>query len=188
MEGRLVRLREIERRPRAALAEAARSILRRSTLLGWLRPAAVDRFEARFDASAAAIIERSFVTNMVRLDALAAELGARFVTVIQPEVGQTLSGDNRAFLEVKTRDYLPGDRYWLEFPELYTRFRRQASAALRARGIEVLDASEYLTVRRVGPGLLIDPVHLNRAGHAKMAELISNHLENTARSPEPGAG
>ena len=176
MEDRLVRLRAVERSLWAAFSELSRSILARSTLLEWLRPAPPKRFEARFEASDVETVKHSFVGHLERLSALATTLGGQLLVVVQPEVGQTLNSDNRAWLRVKTPDYLPDDRYWETFPELYSRFRRGASAALRDRGIEVLDASEYLTVRRLGPGLFIDPVHLNPDGHAEMTDLISNRM------------
>ncbi len=184
MEDRLVRLRAIERRPASALRQLVRTAFDRSTLLGWLRRRGEPEFRpGTFGDAETDLAARTFAEQLARLERLATERGASFLAVLQPEVGQTLNAENLRVLQAQTPDYLPGDRYWLEFPPLYERFRRQAVAALGERGVEAVDASEHLRSRRLGPQLFLDPVHLNPAGHEQMTELLAGWIESAAGEP-----
>ena len=58
-------------------------------------------------------------------------------------------------------------------PELYAEFRERVVPELRAAGIPVIDANVMLAGIPEPRSLFVDAVHLSPAGHARIADMLS---------------
>jgi lysophospholipase L1-like esterase len=150
-----------------------------STLFGWLAP------RARTPSTGAApppgfldpIVEQ-YVANMRRLRDVARARGGGFLVVLQPELGRLARGPSPVGPAAPT-DFDVGDRYWLHFPQLYAEFVTRAAARLAGHGIDVLDGATLVP----DPAAYLDPVHLNVAGHDRLARQLAPHVDRVLAGP-----
>ncbi len=184
LENRLAAYRRVQSDAGPALAQALQTIHRRSRILsiltGWTRGESASSSILPFDESWRSALVEQYVDNMTTLRDVARSRGARLLVVVQPEMAQVMGTALAGYLRQSGRRHLiPGDGYWIHFPDLYREFRRQAVERLAAGGVAVVDASERLA--RVGGGgdgarFFVDPVHLSPIGHDKLAEALAPEL------------
>jgi len=177
MEDRLVRYHEIEQEPLAALFEVGRTLVRRSSVFGalarWLRPEPGGDSGGSLGAAQRSAIANGYVANLRKLRDLTAARGIGLLVVVQPELGQHVAPEKLTQLEGRlTADFISGDAYVVNFPEIYAGFRRQVVPALRSSGVRVIDASARLASFPAPQALFVDAVHLSKKGHDQMAQIL----------------
>ncbi|MCH2173423.1 hypothetical protein MK489_21825 [Myxococcota bacterium] len=177
MENRLVDLHAVETSVPASVAQAARTLVRKSTLLSGIARLLRRERPAREPPGPAspwmdAIVD-GYVRNIVKLRDFSGTRGAELLLVLQPEIGQLLPEPTlRSLAGDFNPHFFNGDEYWAHVPALYREFRKRASKDLQAQGVELIDASSafrrYPDVRE----LFQDPVHLSARGHELLAALV----------------
>jgi len=123
---------------------------------------------------------RTYIDNMIDLDRLAKARGAKFLWVIQPELGAKAdrSQYENDILAAWERHY----RYSpAEFSGRFVELRRRAKAAAAEHGVAFLDVNESERWRRQHAVLFADPVHPNVDGHRVLAEVLAPAVERVAR-------
>ena len=190
IENRLANYRRAQMEPSYALIEWWSSIVRNSTILralygGLASPPEVTS-PTPLDPEMINRAIEGYVANMQRLDELARARNSRLLVVVQPALGQLLSAKELERARQQALDFGGGDGYWLHFPAAYRQFRERVTAALRQRGIAVLDASQALARRGVeGKTLFVDPVHLSPLGNDQVASLIVQEIKKSTTAPAP---
>ncbi|MEX0702410.1 MAG: SGNH/GDSL hydrolase family protein [Planctomycetales bacterium] len=201
LENRLVRLWELENDPWTATGEAAGTIARGSTILSWLG----DRLRPRRQppAEPRPLGDRwyeeardRYVANLSKLHTVARGADCRLLVAIQPEAYQLLSTATIERIRASHGEHwLPYDFYFTVFPELYAKFREEASARLRDAGIEVLDMSASFAksrptkdalemfLHKPEPDFVVDNVHLTPRGHEEAARILVGHVAGLSREP-----
>ncbi|MBW2420881.1 MAG: hypothetical protein JRH19_20240 [Deltaproteobacteria bacterium] len=187
MEDRLVRYRQIEQEPVAALFEAGRTLVRRSSVLGalarWLRPEPGGDPGGKLGDAQRSAIASGYVANLRKLHDLTAALGIGLLVVVQPELGQHVVPEELIQLEGRsTADFISGDAYVVHIPRIYEGFRRQVVPALRSSGVRVIDASARLASFPAPQALCVDAVHLSKKGHAQMAQILEKPVARLLES------
>ena len=178
LEDRLVRYREVEESPWVGLQEAGSALVGRTTVLAAMAGALGKAPEVPADAGLSATerkqIAARYVRNLRTLHALAQARGISMLVVVQPELGQHLPAEKRSRLAGQpSADFIAGDAYAVYFPELYAEFRERVVPELRAAGIPVIDANVMLAGIPEPRSLFVDAVHLSPAGHARIADMLS---------------
>jgi lysophospholipase L1-like esterase len=187
IEDRLVRYREIQRNPLAALLEAGQTLLSRSSVLGalanLLRPESGADSGGGLDDAQRSAIASGYVANLRKLHDLTSARGIGLLVVVQPELVQYMTPEKRSQLEGRsTGNFFSGDAYVVHFPETYSEFRRRVIPALRASGVRVIDASERFARLTAPQALFIDPVHLSVNGHDQMARILEEPVARLLES------
>lgn len=192
LEDRLVRYREIQESPWAALQEAGNALVRRTTVLAALAGMLGSEPETRPSrglgpAERAAIADR-YVSNLRTLHGLARARGIEMLVVVQPELGQYLPAATRSRLTGQpSADFIDGDEYAVYFPELYEEFRGRVVPELRNAGIPVIDATAGFVGTAEPRNLFVDAVHLSPAGHGRIAEMLAKPVASRLQAGEPDA-
>lgn len=122
---------------------------------------------------------RTYIDNMIDLDRLAKARGAKFLWVVQPELGakadrSRYENDILAVWEGHYR-YSPA-----ELSRRFAELRRRAKSAAAEHGVAFLDVNESELWRSQRAVLFADPVHPNADGHRVLAEIVSAALERIA--------
>ena len=123
----------------------------------------------------AALITDIYLRNVDRMHAFARARGARFLLVLQPEVGSKPlpSPDERNTLARwdTVKGYVRRG-----FPDRYAAMRKAAVEFCARQQIPCLDMSSAPEFRAERETLFIDTVHLNERGHRLAADLIERRL------------
>jgi lysophospholipase L1-like esterase len=119
---------------------------------------------------------RTYIDNMIDLDRLAKGRGAKFLWVIQPELGGKAdrSQYENDILSVWERHYGYSPA---EFSRRFAELRRRAKVAAAEHGVALLDVNESELWRSQSVVLFADPVHPNADGHRVLAEVLASAVE-----------
>jgi hypothetical protein len=123
----------------------------------------------------AGLVTETYLRNVERMHAFARARGARFLLVLQPEVGSkpVPSPEERDTLARwdTAKGYVKSG-----FPERYATMRKAAGEFCAGRGIAFLDVSNAPEFRAESATLFIDAVHLNERGNRLVADIIERRL------------
>lgn len=121
-------------------------------------------------------IVTTYVSNVRKMAVFSCASGARFVLVLQPELGQRLNAtaEEKRLLSAATMGNIP---YGDSFPALYREFLAEAKQRLTRVGIEWIDTNESPLYQGSTATLFLDPVHTNRRGNEIVAEIMAPKLQ-----------
>jgi lysophospholipase L1-like esterase len=117
----------------------------------------------------------TYVNNVRKMALFSRASGARFVLVLQPEIGQRLNAtaEEKQLLSASQIGNFP---YRDSFPSLYRAFLTEAKQQLTRAGVEWIDINESPLYQASPTPLFLDPVHTNRRGNEIVAEIIAPKL------------
>ena len=118
----------------------------------------------------------TYVNNVRKMAVFSHASGARFVVVLQPELGQRLNAtaEEKRLLSASTIGNIP---YGDSFPSLYREFLTEAKEQLTRVGVEWIDTNESPRFQASPTTLFLDPVHTNRRGNEIVSEIMAPKLQ-----------
>ena len=121
-------------------------------------------------------IVTTYVNNVRKMAVFSRASGARFVLVLQPELGQraNATAQEKQLLSAATIGNIP---YGDSFPSLYREFLAEAKQRLTRAGVEWIDVNESPLYQASPTTLFLDPVHTNRRGNEIVAEIMTPKLQ-----------
>jgi len=118
----------------------------------------------------------TYVNNVRKMAVFSHASGARFILVLQPEIGQRRDAteqEKQLLSAAKIGNISYGDF----FPSLYREFLAEAKQRLTRVGIEWIDTNESPLYQESTTTLFLDPVHTNRRGNEIVAEIMAPRLQ-----------
>ncbi len=119
-------------------------------------------------------IVRTYVNNVRKMALVSRACGAKFLVVLQPELGQrpNLTSEERARLNAADATH-----YQDFMPRLYREFLNQTKPLLTREGIDWIDLNENTLFQTTPETLFVDTVHTNRRGNELAAQSIAAKLQ-----------
>jgi len=102
--------------------------------------------------------------------------GAKFVLVLQPELGQR-SNATAEEKQLLNTALIGSIHYGDSFPALYREFLDEAKQRLTRAGVDWIDTNESPLYQASPAPLFLDPVHTNRRGNEIVAEIVKSKLQ-----------
>jgi hypothetical protein len=121
-------------------------------------------------------IVTAYVNNVRKMSLFSRASGAKFVLVLQPEIGQRSNptAEEKQLLS----DALIGNIHYSDsFPSLYREFLTDAKQRLTHAGVDWIDTNESPLYQASPAPLFFDPVHTNRRGNEIVAEIMEPKLQ-----------
>jgi hypothetical protein len=121
-------------------------------------------------------IVTTYVNNVRKMSLFSRACGAKFVLVLQPELGQRLNATTEE-KQLLNAAIIGNTHYSDSFPALYREFLSEAKQRLTREGVEWIDTNESPLYQVSPTTLFLDPVHTNRRGNEVVAEIMTPKLQ-----------